>query len=393
MSIAEEGFGSSGGSGSLGDSPESRRLGRSTGRRAASSERRVALGSLTELVLTRRAGAFDDELVAVHRLLPHARSDAKVASVFAGQARRAASLAHPNLVEILEVRETAQEVSVVAEYLCGEALSVIAAPPRVVPIRLTCYVMGKAAAGLQAAHDRDVLHLDVRPSHIVVTYDGAVKLVEVGLSVADPGHRFTRAGTVRHRIAYTSPEAIQGHPTSPRSDVFSLGVILWELLARRPLFSASSPAETAKQVLETELVPPSVVNPAVPAALDGIVLSALNRDPDARMSSAKEVAEGLEQVLRSHGPEVTNRRVGEWMRSKLSQKWTERRELERDVLSAPAAPEPPTELRVAPMNTGAGDHAALEQRPSDRTIWLWGALVALLGLSIIAVVRIVLRFS
>lgn len=294
--------------------------------------RRLGLGGMTELVLARRIGSLEDELVTIQRLLPHVLSEPSVADAFVLGAERASEVLHPNLVEILEVHHEPGEVAVVSEYVSGEPVTRLLARAeagRALPASLAVFIVEKVASALDEAHRRDLLHLDLRPSHVVVTYDGAVKLLELGISRADPDHRFAKPGTVRHRLAYAAPEALRKEPVDARADVFSLGVLLWELLAGRRLFFAPSPAETAQLVLERAVEPPSVFNSAIPPELDALTLRALARSPDRRLESAAQFAE----EARSAVLEVPAREVGRFMRSKLAHAWASRRELELEVLA------------------------------------------------------------
>jgi eukaryotic-like serine/threonine-protein kinase len=303
----------------------------------------MATGGMAELLLASQQGlAGFEKLVVIKRILPHLREDKRFVQMFLDEARLAAHLKHPCIAEIYDVRRDEDSYSVVMEYLSGEDLGYVlraaAKAETRMPIPFACRVMADVADGLHAAHSatdvdgtsHGVIHRDVSPSNIVITYDGITKLVDFGIAKANENHIYTRPGTIRGKLPYMSPEQVQAKDLDGRSDLFSLGTVFHEVLTSRRLFSGPSESAILKNVMERRIPPPSVYNPRVPAALDEIVLGLLERDPARRIGSAAELRDRLETFIHAEG--VTQRRVGEWMRGALAGRHEKRRAIERQIV-------------------------------------------------------------
>jgi serine/threonine-protein kinase len=175
--------------------------------------------------------------------------------------------------------------------------------------------------GLHAAHElRDkngalleVVHRDVSPQNLFVTYDGNAKVVDFGIASASDRLHQTSTGTVKGKFAYMAPEQAKGHKVDRRADVWALGVVLWELLTFRRLFRRDAPAETLVALLSDEIIPPSKVSRLAPPELDEIVLRALSRDRDARYATARDLGRDLSRALGRLGDAVDRAEVAEWL--------------------------------------------------------------------------------
>lgn len=314
--------------------------------------RRLALTGIAEVLLARYRFAADDErLVVVKRLLPHVRSDEEFVEALVREARRVESFAHDGIVRIIDVTDDA-ECRVVTDYVSGEPIEALferekgRAP---VPVGVACRVVADAAAIVHAGHDASLLHRDLRPSKVFVTYDGRVRIADYGVAGANPNHAYTQPGTLRVRYGYVPPEYLTDELYDERSDVFSLGVLLWELLTGRRLHEGRSPADVVRAVLHGELLPPSHVDASVPPELDDVVMAALARDPQQRPASALAFAEAIDGVLARLHLKVGPEQVGSWMRLVFASELASRRRYEQEVLHGEERPD----ALVAPELPGA----------------------------------------
>lgn len=302
-----------------------------------------------------------EKLVVIKRILPHLCQDGQFVQMFLNEARLAASLSHPNIVQIFDVHRDEGSFFIAMEYLSGEDLRYIAGKFRnkkmFLPVPVACRLGADAAAGLHAAHQatdadgkpKGIVHRDIAPSNIIVCFSGTTKLVDFGVAKANVHNIYTRPGTLKGKFAYISPEQIQHKEIDYRSDVFSLGVVLWEMLTAQRLFKGPSEATVLRAVMEEKIPPPSSVNPEVPSQLDEVVLSALRRNREARTKSAGLVRTQLEQVLKQIGESVSTHTVAEWMQSTFKERYKQRRALEKGVTNEAREPSSTTPTQVPPM--------------------------------------------
>lgn len=247
--------------------------------------------------------------VAIKRIHAALTEDEQLVRMFLDEARIAASISHPNVAQVFELGEHKGTYWIAMEYLHGEPVREIMrvqeeTGERMAP-ELAARIIADAAEGLHAAHelrnkDGDLLnlvHRDVTPHNLFVTYDGTVKVVDFGIAKVTGRLSSTVAGTLKGKIAYMSPEQILGRDLDRRSDIFSLAVVLWELSTGRRLFRSDSDAETLGRVRACIVPPPSIVVPSYPAELEAIVMRALSKDPNARQETAREMSRSLQQYL------------------------------------------------------------------------------------------------
>ncbi len=309
--------------------------------------RRLAVGGMAEVLLARQQGiAGFEKLVVIKRILPQLRNDGRFVEMFLNEARLAAALHHPNIVEIYNIERETEDFFIVMEYLSGEDLRLILRRAKReefrIPVAIACRVIADAVAGLDYAHGATdtqgrglgLVHRDVGPTNLMVTYTGTTKLLDFGVAKANVHNIYTKPGTLKGKYGYASPEQVQHHELDGRSDVFSVAVVLWELLTVRRLFRGDSPSEVLKAVMERQIPPPSSYNPEVPEELDQIVLSALRRDRDQRTPSARMFREHLEGLMEQQQWHVGQHQVSSWMQAVLAEQWEERKLLEHEVAAA-----------------------------------------------------------
>ena len=255
---------------------------------------KIALGGMAEIFRAKTVGieGFEKEVV-IKRILPHFTEDEAFRTMFIDEATLAAKLHHANIVQIYDFDIHDGMHYIAMEYVEGKDLKKIQETARKQGKHLSVghvtWIMAETAKGLHYAHTRkhrneplNIVHRDVSPHNVMVSYNGEVKLMDFGIAKAASRYTKTRAGTVKGKCAYMSPEQAKGQELDGRSDLFSLGVVMWELLTDKRLFAGETDFETLSNVLKCEVPPPSTHNKDVPEGLDEILLKALSRDPNDR---------------------------------------------------------------------------------------------------------------
>ncbi|MCC6806606.1 MAG: protein kinase [Deltaproteobacteria bacterium] len=272
--------------------------------------RRLAAGGMGELWAARMDGQDGfTKTVAIKLILEQYARDKHFLDMFIDEARLCAQLVHPNICQVFELGEHQGTHYLTMEYLRGLDLAHLwpftynAGRPISAP--LICRIIADAAAGLDYAHtladsngqSYGLVHRDVSPQNIFVTFDGAVKIIDFGIAKARGRVTTTQAGFLKGKLAYMSPEQAQGIELDGRSDVFALGIVFHEMLTARPLFRADNELATIERVRNLDIPPPSSMNPSLPETLDRIVLKALARDRDLRYKTAHDLRLDIEEWL------------------------------------------------------------------------------------------------
>ncbi|MFO0595140.1 MAG: serine/threonine-protein kinase [Myxococcaceae bacterium] len=268
---------------------------------------RLTKGGMAELDLAWFAGPGGfRKYVVLKRILPEAAGDENFVNMFLDEARVTAAFSHPNICGVFELGNDKQEGLFVAlEFIAGQDLNqVVAACARqqaVLPVGFSASVVNECAQALHYAHtfkkpngeDAGVIHRDVAQKNVMVTYDGQVKLLDFGIAKAKGALAKTRAGTVKGTAGYMSPEQVRGETIDGRSDVFALGVVLWEMVTGRRLFSADTELLELRMILQEPIKPPHELEPSVPKELSDVAMKALERDLKNRFRSAREMSKAL----------------------------------------------------------------------------------------------------
>ena len=251
--------------------------------------RHVARGGMAEVYLGH--DELLDRRVAIKVLIPERASDASFVERFRREAKAAAGLNHHNIVGVHDFGEDQGQYFMVMEYVEGSTLrDVIRSDGPMAPER-AIEIAAAVAAALAAAHAQGIIHRDVKPANVLIaSATGTVKVADFGIARAADGAQdgLTMPGAVMGTASYLSPEQAQGLPVDARSDIYSLGMVLYEMLAGKAPFKADSPVAVAYKQLHEIPPAPSALNPAVSPALDALVAKALSKDPDDRPSSATE---------------------------------------------------------------------------------------------------------
>jgi serine/threonine-protein kinase len=276
---------------------------------------RLDVGGMAEVFLARVAeGEGAGRLLALKRLLPTLSEDPELVAMFLDEARIAVQLDHPGVARIEDLGRHGAAYFIAMEYVPGKALRAVLdrLAPRGgrVPVSLAAFVGARMLDALHHAHERrdgarrplGIVHRDVSPQNVLLSFAGDVKLIDFGLAQARERGAPADPGVVRGKVAYASPEQARGVALDRRSDVFSAGVVLHELLTGARLFAASPDLLALERVLSLEVPSPRAANPEVPEALARAVMAALERDPDRRTPSAAALAAELWPHARGAGP-------------------------------------------------------------------------------------------
>jgi len=289
--------------------------------------KKIAAGGMAELYKAKKSGEKGfEKLFAVKMILPHLAEDEEFISMLVDEAKVVSLLDHPNIVRIYDLEKTENSYCIVMEYVRGRDLRKVltraSKSGKPLGLKDACYITASALAGLHNAHkkksrgqDLHIVHRDISPQNIIVSYEGEVKVLDFGIAKAANKSVETRAGVLKGKVAYMSPEQARGKPLDARSDIFSTGIVLYELLAGRKLFSGDSDINTLKQVWAARVDPlPTEVNHDVPKELEGILLKSLARDPAARFQDAGEMEDALLGFMRREGFSSDANSLGRYMR-------------------------------------------------------------------------------
>jgi serine/threonine-protein kinase len=283
-------------------------------------ERRLGAGGMSTVFL-----ATDEVLerpVAVKLLAEHLAEDEAFVARFRREALAAARLQHPNIVQVFDSGEdeASHRHYIVMEYVEGPSCADMLREHKQLDIQETVRIVRDACHGLDYAHRAGVVHRDVKPGNLLVaTETGATKLADFGIAKAAEQTRITQVGSVLGTAAYLSPEQARGEEAGPASDIYSLGVCAYQLLAGRLPHEYSSLTELALKQQEEAVEPIAAHRPEVPEALDRAIRLCLQRDPAARYSSGLELAEALEAGLRNEDTDVTRALSGAAMDPEATQ--------------------------------------------------------------------------
>lgn len=272
---------------------------------------RVAVGGMAEVFRATRSGVEGfEKVVAVKRILAHLSDNKEFVDMFINEAKMVAGLTHPNIVQIFDLGKIDKSYYIAMEYVHGRDLRSIMKRARDrglrIPMDLSVLIVGEVCSALEYAHRKKdsrnrplrIVHRDVSPQNILISYEGDVKLTDFGIAKAAARATTTDRGALRGKLLYMSPEQAYGKSMDCRSDVFSLGIVFYEMITDQRPFIASSEKSILEMVRECRIVPPSTINSRVPAKLEKIIMRALAKDPTERYQDASDLQKDLERFLR-----------------------------------------------------------------------------------------------
>jgi serine/threonine-protein kinase len=313
----------------------------------------IASGGMATVHFGRQVGSGGfSKTVAIKRLHPQFSGMPEFVTMFLAEARLAARIRHPNVVQPLDVLTVDKELFLVMEYVEGDSLSrlmraTLARRERV-PVSIAVSIACGVLHGLHAAHEAksdlgeplELVHRDVSPQNVLVGVDGVPRVIDFGIAKAADSVQFTRDGELKGKLSYMAPEQLNGHRCTRRSDIYAASVILWEVLTSQRLFDADYQSAILKNILHRPIDPPSDTVPDLPKAIDAIVLKGLARDPSDRFVTARDMAIALEDSV----PMATQSSVGSWVEVVAAKSLKERAARVAEIESVPSTG--PTDLPV-----------------------------------------------
>ncbi|HMC94463.1 MAG TPA: serine/threonine-protein kinase, partial [Polyangia bacterium] len=288
---------------------------------------RINVGGMAEVFKAKTFGVEGFErLLAVKRILPNIAEDEEFITMFIDEAKIAVQLQHANIAQIFDLGKVDDAFFIALEYVHGRDLRSIFDRMRsrgeVVPIAMACHMIMQVCEGLDYAHNKrdgqgrelHLVHRDISPQNVLIGYEGEVKLIDFGIAKAAGKASKTQAGILKGKFGYMSPEQVRGLPIDRRSDIFAVGIVLYELLTGERLFVGESDFSTLEKVRNVEIVPPSSYNKKIPPELEKLVLKALARDPEDRYGNAIDLHDDLQSFLYSIGEFYSRKDLAAWMK-------------------------------------------------------------------------------
>lgn len=343
---------------------------------------RVSVGGMAEIF---RAKPFNapatQKHLALKRILPHLAEDDEFVQMFIDEATLTVQLLHPNIVRTWELGRFHTSPYILMEFISGHDLLELQrrlrAQQMVMDVAMACYIVREIALGMDYVHAKTdengqplhIIHRDISPQNILVTYGGNVKIIDFGIAKGTFQETRTQVGVLKGKFGYMSPEQVRGLNIDHRSDLFSIGTLLWELLTNRRLFRGSNEYETIQLLREPTIVAPSEYNPAIPAEVDRIVARSLAAEREERYQSGGELAADLLRYLNAGAQPFGSAEMSAWM----SQTFGEEIEAERHKRAYFRDINTPEDVlragRVAAGEDTQPDASAGRERSGGSTVW------------------------
>ena len=342
---------------------------------------RFGRGVMADIFKARMRGtAGFERTVVIKRILPHLARDPSFTKMLVEEAKIAGKLSHPNIVQVLELGNLGNEHFVSMEYVCGHDLSATMrtlwermGPPRP---EVVAFIGREMCRGLAYAHDftsddeqvLGIIHRDVSPSNVMISYDGAVKLLDFGIAKAlrvDADEESTKVGMLKGKMAYMAPEQLASREVDGRIDIFATGVVLHEALSGRRLFKRENAMQTIDCVRRCKVKPPSSFNPLCSRELDNIVMKAVAKNPDKRYQSASEMADQLDDVV--HAARFNATDLAQTMRDLFPRRATGELPIARRSHRPRLATDSVSVSRPIPLPTPSPLVPAVEVRPATNS--------------------------
>jgi TonB family protein len=327
----------------------------------------ISTGGMAEVFKARMKGVEGfQKIVAIKRILPHLTENDEFVTMFIDEAKLAAQLQHPNIIHIYDLGKIERSYYIAMEYIDGKdlrsLLRLLEEKGQRLPLGLALYIASRLAAALDYAHrKRDfqgramaLVHRDVSPQNVLISLDGDIKLCDFGIAKAASKASHTRAGALKGKLQYMSPEQAWGKDLDHRSDIFSLGVVMYEMVTGKKAFSGDSELSILEQVRSPKLQAPRQIDPSVPPEVERIILRAIESNRETRYQTAAELGSDLDAALRTVRPAPGSAELGAFLAHLIG----------RDRTGAmPAVAEPPTPKRGAARHEARPEPAPRKAEP------------------------------
>ena len=300
---------------------------------------RVAVGGMAEVFRAKSFGHSGfEKVVVIKRILERFAEDPEFVDMFIDEAKLSVQLMHPNIAQIYDFGKIDTNFFIAMEAVDGKDMKTLlrrlAQRGERMPVESACYVAHQVARGLDYAHTRsdpmglplNIVHRDISPSNVLLSYDGHVKIVDFGIAHADSATSQSEAGVLKGKYSYMSPEQASGLPLDHRSDIFSAGICLWEMLTGNRLFRRQTDIETLEAIKAAQVPLPSSYNPAVPPELDEICLIALGRNADVRYQDASELQRALGDFMMPNTADRLQPHLSDFLRERFGEEILQERE-------------------------------------------------------------------
>ena len=273
-------------------------------------------GGMAKICRARFLGEQADKVVAIKMVQPQFSKDENFKTMFMDEIKLTFGLIHPNIVQVYDYGVHKDQLFVAMEYCDGrnlkEYLEKLKERKFVFPVEISAFIITQVCQALYYAHtftdkltgeERGIIHRDISPHNIMLTYDGTVKVIDFGIAKSKSNSEATQAGTIKGKLSYLAPEYLEGFELDPRYDQFAVGITLWEMLCSRKLFKDNNDLAVLKKIQECKVPPPSSINPNVPKELDEIVLKALSKNRNNRFDNMDQLNRALMKFLYSKYPD------------------------------------------------------------------------------------------
>jgi len=273
-------------------------------------------GGMAKICRARYLGEQANKMVAIKMVQSQFSNDEAFARMFQDELNITFGMLHPNIMQVYDYGKTNGQLYTAMEYIHGanlkQYLDRLKEKKKAFPVETSCYIISQVCLGLHYAHtftDKltgkpfNIVHRDISPHNIMMTYDGGIKVIDFGIAKANTNSEKTQAGTIKGKLSYLAPEYLDGLDLDVRYDEFAVGITLWEMLCSRKLFQANNDLAVLKLIQQCKIIPPSEINPTVPKELDAIVLKALSKDRAQRYENLDQLNRALVKFLYSTYPD------------------------------------------------------------------------------------------
>lgn len=333
---------------------------------------KVAAGGMAEIYLSRSCAANGlNKFFAIKRILPQFSTNEDFVNMFKEEAKVAINLNHSNVATIFDFGMEKGQFYIVMDYIEGrnlrQIINELKKSNKSFSIDQSIFLIKEAAAGLDHAHrctdatsgkPLNITHRDMSPQNIMVSFEGEVKVIDFGIAKTETEKEDTKSGTLKGKFSYMSPEQAEGQSIDPRTDVFALGIVLWELLANDRLFTGSNEAAILRKVRDCQVPPIRKINPTVPAELERIVMKSLAKDRNVRYQTAANLHRDLNRFLNTQYPDFSPQDFSQFVKECFKTAFQEGRD--KLVKYSKIEVEPAIELAIPSPKIGGDDSA-----PSD----------------------------